>query len=307
MLNEIFKPITCEILNGVREGYSISNFGRLFDLKNNTYLEYFSNKNNRYECNININNKQYSHFNLAILEYCIFNNLKYDNSIIIKYKDNNPYNINIDNLYCPRELWVPDGTIIINNLISSSNYYINPINILCYYTDELWINITQKEVPNILPLYMISSYGRVYNKEYGSILHNQISYNGYINAFVKSINDNYINLSIHRTMMKCFYPINNWDDYEVNHINNNSLDNTLNNIEWVTKEENERIMLLHSENKKFTKEQVIAICQAFEKNMSFIEICVHVLNIEYTGNIHWKLSNIKRRQTYKEISENYNF
>ena len=99
----------------------------------------------------------------------------------------------------------------------------------------------------------------------------------------------------------------NWDDYEVNHINNNSLDNTLNNLEWVTKEENERIMLLHSENKKFTKEQVIAICQAFEKNMSFIEICVHVLNIEYTGNIHWKLSNIKRRQTYKEISENYNF
>lgn len=303
MDREIFLPINNDIICNIIEGmYEISNYGRLLNKITNKFIGSYSNKTKRYECSLNLitNTKRYN-IDIAKLVYCVFNDILYDGNMKIRFKDNNSNNLLLSNLY-------DTFNTMDNNIISASDYHIKNKNIMCYFIDERWIDITDKEVKNILPIYKISNYGRVYNKQYGSILYNQISYNGYINAIVKSITGSYINMSIHRTMMKCFHPIQNCDEFEVNHIDSNSLNNNLSNLEWITPSMNEQLMLMNNKNNnKLSIKEVKNICRALECGMSFMEIALYVLNTKYTGRVHANISNIKRRITYTEISKNYNF
>lgn len=44
--------------------------------------------------------------------------------------------------------------------------------------------------------------------------------------------------SVHRLVLETFCPIENMEDYQVNHIDGNKTNNNLNNLEWVTRSEN---------------------------------------------------------------------
>lgn len=305
-INEFFLPITDNIIYGIDNKYTISNYGRVYNSSTNNFIGNYSEKNG-YRCSLKSKNGKKSDYTISILEYCVFNNIKYDKTLNIKFKDKNEHNLFIDNLYDIRTIVDESIKFNINPFISSADYYIKDEKIMCYYINEIWVNITDKEVPGILPIYMISNYGRVYNKIHGAILYNQISYNGYVNAFVKSINGKYINMSIHRTMMKCFQPIDNWDEYEVNHIDCNSFHNELSNLEWVTPEVNESLMKQNALNIKFTEEQIHSICAAFVHDLNYAEIAFYILHIPYIGSLHAKLTDIKRRKTYTNISCNYIF
>lgn len=305
--NEFFLPITSSIIDGIDDTkYTISNYGRVYNSSTNNFIGNYSERDG-YRCSLKHKNGKKSDYTITILEYCVFNNIKYNKKLNIKFKDRNEHNLFIDNLYDITTIVDENVRFNINPLISSADYLIKDEKIMCYYINEVWVNITDKEVPGILPIYMISNYGRVYNKIYGTILYNQIAYNGYINAFVKSVNGNYINMSIHRTMMKCFLPIDNWDLYEVNHIDNNSFNNMLTNLEWVTPEVNERLMKQNALNIKFTTEQVHNICAALECGYNYAEIAFYTLRMPYIGSLHARLTDIKRRKTYTDISYNYNF
>jgi hypothetical protein len=307
-INEIFLPITEFILEDVVDEYQISNYGRVFNSKYNRFMGGYSKTNNRYECSLRLKSgKLYGHINTAALEYCVFNNIKYCNTLVIEFKDRNNTNLFLENLFNVVTIFEPGVRLHINPLISSANYHIKNEKIMCYHTNEVWVDITDNEIQGILPIYMISSYGRVYNKQFGTILYTHISYNGYINAFVKSTNGKYINMSIHRTMMKCFFPIPDWDKYEVNHIDSNSFKNVLSNLEWVTPEVNEKLMLEGYKNIRFTDLEVNLICQAFQDGLSYMEIAYYVLHQPYIGSLHAKLTDIKRRITYTNISKYYNF
>ena len=299
MLNEIFIPLTCAIVSDVLPIYSISNYGKIYNNKTKKFIGNFSNKNG-YRCTLKLLDGKRD-FKIDILEYCAFNNKNYDGSIKIKYKDGNIHNLYIENLL---------NTIDItdNSIISSSDYYIKHEKIMCYYTNEIWMNITDREVPNVLPIYMISNHGRVYNKLYGSILYNYKYNNGYLYTIIKSKNKHDIAILIHRIMMKCFYPIQNCNNFEVNHIDANSFNNELYNLEWVTPEENERLMIGNNKKiKKFTESQVRDICLALKNNLNFAEIAFYVLSMQYTGSLHSRLCDIKLRKTYTSISKYYIF
>ena len=309
-MDEIFLPITNTILPLINDNYQISNYGRVFNLSTNKFVGSFRTKYNRYKSTFKtINNSLLYDIDHAILEYCIFNNMPYDNLLKIVFKDNNPHNLKLDNLLNLQEIIsISNETTVINQTISSASYHIKNKQCLYYNIDEKWINISDKEVFNILPIYMISNYGRVYNKYLHSLLYPQISDNGYVNYIVKLNNQKYYNMSTHRTEMKCFCPIDNWDAFEVDHINNNSLDNRLENLRWVTPEYNTHLRFINNQSHTIlTDQQVIAICEAFKSGMGPLEISFYVLHTPYTGNVHSKLMSIYRKKTYKHITQNYDF
>jgi hypothetical protein len=50
--------------------------------------------------------------------------------------------------------------------------------------------------------------------------------------------DIYKKYSVHRLVLEMFNPIVNMDKYQVNHIDGDKTNNNINNLEWVTREEN---------------------------------------------------------------------
>lgn len=98
-----------------------------------------------------------------------------------------------------------------------------------------------KEIPN-LKNYYISTEGKIKNKT-GKILKTHISKNGYeiLTITTGSKKDNTrktINKRVHRLVLETFKPIENSDNYDVNHINRIKTDNKLENLEWCSRSEN---------------------------------------------------------------------
>lgn len=63
--------------------------------------------------------------------------------------------------------------------------------------------------------------------------------NGYLYVYVKNEQGKYKRVLIHRLVAVAFIP-NPSEKAEVNHINGNKLDNRVENLEWVSREENIR-------------------------------------------------------------------
>jgi hypothetical protein len=96
--------------------------------------------------------------------------------------------------------------------------------------NEIWKEINEHHK------YSISNFGRLKNNKTGHILNLRIK-NGYVFAGVSCSHRVKKWLSVHRLVAKAFLP-NPMYKPEVNHIDGNKLNNSLNNLEWVTKLEN---------------------------------------------------------------------
>lgn len=309
--NEQWIEINDNILDNICSGYFVSNYGKIISKRKNKTLGNFDNRYKRFKCTLTKRDgSMYYKIDIATIIYCVFNKIKFEPCIRVLFKDSNPQNMNIDNLYEPNinaEITTNDNYII-NSIISSSNFRNND-KIMCYWVNEKWIDITDNEISNILQnTYMVSDKGRVYNKQTGLILHPIIGYNGYISYIIKLSTGKYFNMLIHRIMMKCFCPIKDSNLFEVNHKDNNSFNNDLSNLEWVTSYQNEFLRI--KDNKKFerfTDDEVIAICEALKSNLTYNEIAFYVLHKPYIGSLHSRISDIYRKKTYREITTRYNF
>lgn len=95
---------------------------------------------------------------------------------------------------------------------------------------EIW-----KDIPEYEELYQISNLGRVRSKD------RLIKVNCQNNSHVKRPFFYYVypeGFFVHRLVIKTFNPILNDSDYQVNHIDENKENNSLNNLEWCTAKEN---------------------------------------------------------------------
>lgn len=142
----------------------------------------------------------------------------------------------------------------------------NPIIFL--NREEVWI-----QIPNIYddikPYYHISNYGRLYSNSSNSFITPQINHSGYLQIGLMCNNGSRIYRKLHRLVMISFLYFHGCNDYQVNHMNGNKLDNNIINLEWSTPKENK----LHSirtglstglrgetnPQSKITEEQVMAI------------------------------------------------
>lgn len=96
--------------------------------------------------------------------------------------------------------------------------------------EEIW------KVVEDLPRYEISNHGRLRNKETGRVLKTHVSKLGYEEINIRFNNTLHFR-SIHRLVAKAFIQ-NPENKPEVNHIDENKLNNTVENLEWVTRKEN---------------------------------------------------------------------
>ena len=86
--------------------------------------------------------------------------------------------------------------------------------------------------------YCVSNYGRVKNIETGKILIGDKNNYGYRRVVLRDGKDTK-KVFVHRLVMMTFSPVENMESLQVNHIDGDKENNSLENLEWVTQSENE--------------------------------------------------------------------
>lgn len=160
--------------------------------------------------------------------------------------------------------------------------------------------------------YMIDTEGNVYSPWRGlhkmSIRTNPQGYKDlylYTNEYGRKC------YKVHRLVMETFKPQERSTELQVNHIDGNKSNNSLDNLEWCTRSEN----LKHAfkigleENPKGEKNPAHKLIE-----LEVIEICKKLENKETLQTIANEydvskscIAAIKQRRTWQEISKNYNF
>lgn len=149
--------------------------------------------------------------------------------------------------------------------------------------------------------YEINSNGVVIRKNDLIIIKHTKDIFGYISVRLSDDNGNRKTQFVHRLLLSAF--VGN-SELQVNHIDGNTSNNCLSNLEYVTCSEN----LIHaSENGLFAdshldEEKVKNICELLEKGLTIVEI-IDATNNEISPYI---IRSIKRKTSWKDISKNYN-
>lgn len=155
-----------------------------------------------------------------------------------------------------------------------------------------------KEIP-FAENYLVSNFGNVKSKRYNKPLKGQLNNCGYYRVQIGNVKNRHF---IHRLVAETFLEKDITRDF-VNHIDGNKLNNCVENLEWVTRSENDlhayRNDLRHSKsgenhhNSKLTKLKVNDIKELLSNNYN----CVYIGNL---FNVNRKtINDIKLGKTWK--------
>ena len=98
-------------------------------------------------------------------------------------------------------------------------------------------NIQIKDIKGYEGLYAITSCGKIYSYTSKKFLKPIQQKNGYLRICL-SKNNIRKNFLIHRLVIETYNPVDNMENLQVNHINENKVNNFLNNLQWVTPKDN---------------------------------------------------------------------
>lgn len=87
-------------------------------------------------------------------------------------------------------------------------------------------------------MYKIYEDGRVWSNFLGDFLKTDITERGYKRVRLRTNNSETKTFMIHNLLMEIFKPVDNMENLYVNHIDGNKLNNDLDNLEWVTHQQN---------------------------------------------------------------------
>ena len=169
---------------------------------------------------------------------------------------------------------------------------------------EVLLPITNDMIPNIKPYYYISNYGRVFHIHTGKYLEQAMDTNGYMFVTLSTYTGTK-HCSIHRLVLLAFIPIENSDEFQVNHIDGVKTNNHISNLEWCTRSYN---MLhayengLHQSISNITEYQAVQVCELLSKSKyTNKEIGAMVgISPEY-------VQSIKSGHSWKRVSKDYEF
>ena len=166
------------------------------------------------------------------------------------------------------------------------------------------------------PRYLASNYGLIYDTylNYVKSSHvSSISNSGKYYDITSVVNDSgkKVNGRINRLVLMAFRPLyDDYSKYDTHHINENTQDNRLCNLEWKTHLENCQEHYFYqyvSDNYIYTDEVIHKICYGIERSMPYDKIATDLIGIEYNNTIKAYISAIRAKKLRKDISDRYNF
>ena len=195
------------------------------------------------------------------------------------------------------------------------NALINKYGIIDNMQNELFIQVIWNNI--LVPNYLISNMGRVYNlnrEEYLKISNDKDGYE------MITINVNGIKkkVRLHRLMMQSFYPIDNYEEMVVNHKDGNVANNIISNLEWTTCIENTRhawkigLNTNIGENHPlsiYSDDEIHKICSLIDKGYTNAQIADVFKKIEFKERVRFSalISGIRNGKAHLPISTQYNF
>lgn len=144
-------------------------------------------------------------------------------------------------------------------LVDKAKFSTRPTIISEEIAGEVWKTIFCE------PHYEVSNKGRIRNKQSKALLKGSINKSGYVNVSI--MNKHY---QVHRLVLQTFNPIDSYELYTVDHINGIRSDNNLENLRWVTLEDNINAMIT---NRKDLNIELTRIIQKFgyEKTLQLLQ------------------------------------
>lgn len=94
--------------------------------------------------------------------------------------------------------------------------------------------------------YYVSDMGKIYSEVSHKILCTRLDKDGYEKVGLVSKDNKRHMYSVHRLVLENFNPVENMNNLQVNHIDGNKQNNCLDNLEWVTCQENIRHACLNN-------------------------------------------------------------
>lgn len=159
-----------------------------------------------------------------------------------------------------------------------------------------------RQISNFLPeiqnYYFIDELGNIYSKNHKKLIPSIDKY-GYQTIRLMTKNGKRKNLFIHRLLMICYKNIDNFENLTVNHKDCNKLNNSLDNLEWVTAlenfyhaVENNRTGLsgIHNPNAKLTYDDIKEILCLLETESYQTIAAKFNVSIKTIGNIKNRIS-----------------
>lgn len=182
--------------------------------------------------------------------------------------------------------------------------------------EEIWVKVTDKIIPGILPIYLVSNYGNVYSENTGRYMYQGTGKDSeYLLVWLSTYYGKSVPILVSRLVKLCFDYREDHNNLEVHHKDTNPKHNWLWNLEWLTPRDHFEATEyddINGENNpqaKITNEQAMIICKLLEKGHSIpeiLEIIKDEINIDRNHLYHIVYS-IKTRSRWKKISEPYSF
>ncbi len=173
-------------------------------------------------------------------------------------------------------------------------------------------NIVQisKFVPEVKDRYYINSKGELFT-DYGEKKMNDCTKNGYVKNTLVLKDGGCRSYFRHRLVLMCFSPNANFKNLQVNHIDGNKLNNSLENLEWCTNQENRihaveiglaaRLIGEQNPASKLLESQVIDIIQDLMNGIPYSKICKKYNCSKST------ISSIKNKRNWRYLTANIDF
>ena len=162
---------------------------------------------------------------------------------------------------------------------------------------------------NIKYPYYITKNGEVWSEYSQKFISTQKDKDGYLKVRIActDLPSGRWKTSVHRLVLETYQPFIGMENFQVNHIDGNKENNRLDNLEWVTCQQN----IAHAMNNhlraeingsaKLTKEQVHLICKLLEEGNTN-------LFLGKIFNVHPDtIGRIRRKKSWTSISAQYKF